>query len=346
MVTVAIVGAGIAGLVCGRSLQAAGHTVFWLEKSRGVGGRLATRRIEGSGFVDQGLRYWAPDCAELQTLTTELIQQGIIHPWMAQGFVWDREELRPQAGAIYCSERGSNAIAKYLARSCDIRRQHRVTQLVKTASGWQLVAATSAGDITVSADAVVLAIPAPQVLPLLQPLDAQTDGVAVDYRPCLSLMATYDTLPELPPLEHLRGWYIASKHPVLSWLSLDSSKPKQHPGINALLFQSQADFAAQYFSQLDAISSDGATAALQQATVSQMVKAAATIVPGLAAPTDYRLHRWRYSTVRHPYPKTMLMTKWPSLIGGGDWCSPNSVTNLEAAYRSGLAAAKRLTQQL
>ncbi|WP_230945853.1 FAD-dependent oxidoreductase [Burkholderia vietnamiensis] len=41
---VAIVGAGIAGLACARVLADAGHRVTVYEKSRGVGGRMSTRR--------------------------------------------------------------------------------------------------------------------------------------------------------------------------------------------------------------------------------------------------------------------------------------------------------------
>ena len=43
-VSVAVVGAGLAGVACARGLQAAGVEVTVFDKSRGVGGRLATRR--------------------------------------------------------------------------------------------------------------------------------------------------------------------------------------------------------------------------------------------------------------------------------------------------------------
>ena len=41
---VAVIGAGLAGAACARGLQAAGVQVTVFDKSRGVGGRLATRR--------------------------------------------------------------------------------------------------------------------------------------------------------------------------------------------------------------------------------------------------------------------------------------------------------------
>ena len=174
MMTVAVIGAGMAGLTCGRMLQAAGYEVTWFEKSRGVGGRLATRRLASGGWVDHGVRYWADQGGGLQTLTQELLTQGILHEWPAKGFFW-AGGLQPKPGMVYCGDRGVNAIAKHLAHGCDIRRQHRVNALAKTASGWQLIADSPDGPIKFQADAVVLAIPAPQVLPLLQPLGAAED---------------------------------------------------------------------------------------------------------------------------------------------------------------------------
>jgi len=51
---VAVIGAGIAGLVAARDLTAGGHEVVVIEKSRGLGGRMAARRVEGM-VLDHGL---------------------------------------------------------------------------------------------------------------------------------------------------------------------------------------------------------------------------------------------------------------------------------------------------
>ena len=58
-VEIAIVGAGIAGLSCARKLQQAGHEVIIVDKSRGLGGRLATRRLAGT-HADHGVCYIKP----------------------------------------------------------------------------------------------------------------------------------------------------------------------------------------------------------------------------------------------------------------------------------------------
>ncbi len=48
MSKIAVVGAGISGLVVSRTLSKAGLVVDLFEKSRGLSGRLSTRRSEGN----------------------------------------------------------------------------------------------------------------------------------------------------------------------------------------------------------------------------------------------------------------------------------------------------------
>ena len=72
-----VIGAGIAGLIAARALRAAGHRVLVLDKGRGVGGRMATRRIEG-GVFDHG--------AQFVTVRDPRFQQ-IVEGWQAKGVV-------------------------------------------------------------------------------------------------------------------------------------------------------------------------------------------------------------------------------------------------------------------
>jgi renalase len=53
---VVVVGAGISGLALARELRSRGRAPLVLERARGVGGRCATRRIDGQP-VDHGLAF-------------------------------------------------------------------------------------------------------------------------------------------------------------------------------------------------------------------------------------------------------------------------------------------------
>ncbi len=59
---VAVIGAGLAGLAAAEALQGDGHDVVVLEKSRGAGGRTATRRADELRF-DHGAPYLHAACA-------------------------------------------------------------------------------------------------------------------------------------------------------------------------------------------------------------------------------------------------------------------------------------------
>lgn len=71
MLDVAVVGAGLSGLVCARRLVAAGKRVVVLEASARVGGRMFGREIDGTLF-DLGGQWLGPGQARIQALTDEL----------------------------------------------------------------------------------------------------------------------------------------------------------------------------------------------------------------------------------------------------------------------------------
>ncbi|MFN6068758.1 MAG: FAD-dependent oxidoreductase, partial [Pseudanabaena sp.] len=53
MKDVIVIGAGMSGLICAQQLKQAGLDVTIVEKSAGLGGRMATRRLQGT-WVDHG----------------------------------------------------------------------------------------------------------------------------------------------------------------------------------------------------------------------------------------------------------------------------------------------------
>ena len=54
---IAIIGAGMTGVVCARNLKDAGYETIIFEKSRGIGGRMATRRTSEGLQFDHGAQY-------------------------------------------------------------------------------------------------------------------------------------------------------------------------------------------------------------------------------------------------------------------------------------------------
>ncbi|NEP15682.1 MAG: NAD(P)-binding protein [Leptolyngbya sp. SIO4C1] len=332
---VAIIGAGLAGLTCGLALQRAGYAVIWLDKSRGLGGRLATRRLHNTR-VDHGVRYWAPSHPKLRSLSQQLVEQGVLQPWPVQRYQQQQGRLVPQplAQPVYSAELGLNAIAKALAAQAEPQadgfyRQHRAIALQQT-DAWQITCETPEGSRQLSARAVVMALPAPQILPLLADQVAQPQLAAlraVDYAPSLSLMAGFSHRLDL----NAEAWMIEpARSSPIDWIGLDSSK-RGADAPPALVLQSRADFAALYLDAPDL-----------QTAVPPLLQAAQQVLSDFSIPTWWQIHRWRYAFVQRAYPAAAMTFDDRPLVCCGDWCqAPDSAwRNLDAAYASGIAAAE------
>jgi predicted NAD/FAD-dependent oxidoreductase len=78
--SVVVIGAGLAGLTAAHHLQAAGRSVVVLEKSRGLGGRLNTRRHLDSR-ADRGVPYLEPQGPLTAAWIQELQSTCDLQPW-------------------------------------------------------------------------------------------------------------------------------------------------------------------------------------------------------------------------------------------------------------------------
>jgi renalase len=67
---VAVIGAGFAGLTAARELANAGLAVTIIEKSAGLGGRMATRHTSSLAF-DHGAQYFAARVPEFVALVSQ-----------------------------------------------------------------------------------------------------------------------------------------------------------------------------------------------------------------------------------------------------------------------------------
>ena len=107
-----ILGAGLAGLTAARQLQAHGQTVAIVDKGRGVGGRLATRRI-GQARLDHGAQFFTTRSDDFKAVVAEAVAGGAVKEW-CRGFG------EPDGYPRYCGTSGMTDFAKWLARDLDI----------------------------------------------------------------------------------------------------------------------------------------------------------------------------------------------------------------------------------
>ncbi len=82
----AVIGGGMAGLAAARRLVGAGCEVRLVDKSRGVGGRMATRRAEGHQF-DHGAQFFTARGDGFSREVEALVAAGGVAGWGEVGYV-------------------------------------------------------------------------------------------------------------------------------------------------------------------------------------------------------------------------------------------------------------------
>jgi len=328
---VAVIGAGLSGLVAARELRTCAEvTVF--EKSRGLGGRMATRY--GAGFeFDHGAQFFTARSPEFQAFLEPLIAHGTVACWRARFAELERNVVTATAdwddayphyvGAPRMNAIGAclaDGLANGVANRMAIRRNTTVAQLDHGADGWGL--ADSDGYELGRFDWVVCAMPAAQTAALL-PADSRLRRMAekVRMRACYSLMLGFDHPLPLP-------WQAALVHRAdISWISVNSSKPQRADRFTLVVHSTNAYADA----NLDA----------DQLSVRDHLLAEVSAVTGFdcGQASFGPLHRWRYANVDQQSGPACLVDDQTQLAGCGDWFQRGRV---EAAFLSGLEVAKNL----
>ncbi|MFO8038330.1 MAG: FAD-dependent oxidoreductase [Sodalinema sp.] len=341
---IAIVGAGLAGLTAALPLQAAGYSLLLLEKSRGLGGRLASYRLNGVR-CDRGLRYLTDEGRLLSGLVRSLRERQVLRPWITTSHRYTAEGLQqnpPQTH--YVAPEGMSQIAKELGRDVPVWFSRRVAAITPQSHDWRLdleaVVAGSDAPLEVTARAVILAIPAPQALMVLATVPGMDADVinplqSVTYDPCLTLLAQYsgDRVPDRIPWKSVEF----PDDPDLSWLGLDSSK-RESSSLGSdrpvVVINSRAELARSHLDDRD----------LTPVIEHLLSQGAARLGDWLQTPEHLHLHRWRYAIPAQVWPQDSVVLKTPfPLVCCGDWCGSRQV---ETALRSGLAAASSVNYQL
>jgi renalase len=192
-----VVGAGIAGLIAARRLQKSDWDVVVLEKSRGLGGRMATRRIEPATF-DHGAQYFTMHSMFFRSLVETLQDEDLVKGW-CRGFLNTDRQLILDGYQRFFAPEGMSSIAKFIAKPLTVKKQTLVTRITQAESTWQIDTESPEGNPVFEADALILTAPVPQSLKLLSSAEnlelsekQQTQLKNLKYDPCITLMAVLD----------------------------------------------------------------------------------------------------------------------------------------------------------
>jgi hypothetical protein len=336
----AVIGAGIAGITCARTLLQAGHSVTVFEKSPSVGGRMATRDTP-FGTFDHGAQYFTVRDARLSEALAGV--PGLCKPWGANAVrVLDEhggvaEPALATHEAHWVAVPGMNELVRQWAQPLlaagRIELQTRVTQIESDALApekWQLH--TEAPDdvrhVYGGFDGVLLAQPAPQSVELLQSsgvaLKEARKLAAVEIAPCWTLMLAFPNATQ-PGLTTLGPQWSAARstHHRIAWLARESSKPGRDL-LERWTVQASAAWSAEH------LQDDPARAE------AKLLKAFAEVTGIHATPSHTDIHFWRFAQTLKPLGKTHLWEPKDGIGACGDWCIGHRV---EDAFVSGLELA-------
>ncbi len=335
---IAIIGAGIAGLTAGRELAKAGHEVTVIEKSRGLGGRLATRRAGKTSEtkLDHGTSYFTANSPEFMGFVSELLEKELVKVWGDTIWQYDGLQLldvmpNRVEESKYIAVDGMNSIGKYLARWVDIFSEIKAGGLTffganrRTKRPW-MVNLTNYD--TFEADAVIVATPAAQAYGIIQTCQDEVDTLKlireideIEYDSTLTLLAGYEKKEE-PEWD-----MITCQDDIIQSVTNENSKRKKLTE-QALVVHSTPGFARQNReSDPDLVAE-------------KMLKSLGQIAGDWAASPDWnQIHYWRYSKARNPIqrPYMEIESLDAPLALVGDYFNGNTVDH---AYCSGFKLAQ------
>jgi renalase len=308
-VSVAVVGAGISGVACARALAAAGVDVVVHERSRAVGGRMASPRLH-ERRVDTGAAYFtvAPD-AGFAAVAADWSHRGLAHEWTTTMGVHSPGGATTKDGpARWSAPGGLRSLVADLADGLDVR----LGSAVSAVGPGLLVDGTTH-------DAVVLAMPDPQALRLLDPTHAAARAQLTgrDWKPVIAVAvgARTRTWGELTAT-------FVNDHPVLALVVDDGAR--RGDGAPVLLAHTTNALAAQHLEDPDAV-------------VPAVLTALADVLPGELTVEWTHAHRWTFAQPAGSREDTHWLTDGLGLCGDG-W----GAAKVEAAWTSGTALGRAI----
>lgn len=343
---IAIVGAGIAGLCAAGVLARAGRRIVVVEKSRGIGGRMATRRL-GAAVCDHGAQFFTVRGRAFGGIVAEAGEAGAVQRW-CDGFVRATANgggmLPPGDGhPRWRGHVGMTDLPKWLAATlpeerCSVRCNVKVAAIRVVADRTHILLEDGG---VIESEAAILTSPVPQSLDLMAAGGLMVEGPqaidpaarqtlsTIDYDPCFALMLVLDRPSRVPPPGGIQFEAEGPADGPIAWLA--DNQQKGISPVPSLTIHATAAFSRTHF---DAPPDDVAA---------MLLEAAARWIEG-AAVVERSLQRWKYAqpTSIIPAPLVAATVRPPIVCCGDAFAGPR----VEGAASSGLAAARWLERVL
>lgn len=321
---VAIIGAGITGLTIGTKLIEAGVSVTLFDKSRGVSGRLATRRAEVSGKVlrfDHGTPFLTTD----QTLRLQQLGPSLKRDFLPK--LATETSLVDSKKALYLSiPDGINRVGKRLAKKLNLHLNVAVTGVHRAATESRWLVAPNPNETQQAFDWVILTTPPQQALKILESTQNTLSPLLNEIEPvgCWSLM-----LAMAEPLTGPDLLYPDSR--IVERIICEHKKRRPCYGMGVYTIQAHRSWSQHWIE-----SNPKSVARMMLGELGALGYETSRVI-------HQQLHRWLYAGVSNPLDCGFLMDSQQRLMCAGDWCLGNDVGS---ALDSAEAAAAQIIQSL
>ncbi|MEE9347408.1 MAG: FAD-dependent oxidoreductase [Robiginitomaculum sp.] len=320
MKSIAIIGAGIAGLSAARALMGRADVNIF-ERSETLGGRLETR-ASGAYQFDCGAQYFTAKSKAFKDFIIPYIESGAVAPWRPR--MLGAPSLLGLAPDKFVGAPHMSALAGAMSDGLNLIKDTQITELERIGRLWYLT--DQRGDLWGKYDAVILAV-APKETRAILPKKFKQRGALkrVEMGLSLTLMLGFKG-----PWAGEWDALMPSGNGVIGWAAINSAKPGRAGKNTSIIVQSTSEFARE---------SIGQDKAKTISALAHQLSEIGGVDSRLAAHKS--LHIWGEAKVITPAGHDCLSDPDQGLYACGDWCIKARV---EAAFISGQAAAKAALQ--
>ncbi len=320
---VAIIGGGICGLMAASILRQNPAKTIVLEKSKGVGGRLASRRVATSdgrnAQFDHGGQF-----LEIRDKKTWEIIRPLLPERFEREWHW-REFVRPLPAI--------NSFPKLFAASKDVCREKKVETIVANPSAkiWNLQLTTGE---TIAAKKIISTAPLPQLLEIIENSELILENKvhkalkAISYNRSIAVMIVLNASPG--------SLLMKEPDPAIEWLidNVNKGISKKAPSLTII---ASSTWAATHFQSSDQeiFESLWDLADLKDLSVE-----------------SYQIHRWKYAIATSSINQAFAVLNFTnipvhnSFFAAGEAFGQVHHSPIERAIVSGYAVAQHIANQI
>ncbi len=324
---IAMIGTGLAGILCSRILHDQGLQIKCFEKSNRAGGRASTRVADGGTQFDHGAQYFTIRDPELKPYIESWCADSHVAKWQGHIVSIDSPGVARDVAFVnrFVGIPRMESLPQHLAQDLVIEVDTEVARVTTESNGYRLTSKTERdlGEF----DIVLWNCPPVQVNNLMPPQCLWRSELSrVEMVPCWSVMLAFENRWNVP----FDGAFINGGS--LGWIARDSSKPSRCQTLDTWVLHSTVAWAKE---SLD-ISKENA--------IANLVEEAERITrQSMPEPCVARAHRWLYSRPNESLLESSLWDEMHRFGACGDWCGGPRV---EGALKSGISLAGQVLGSL